>query len=243
MNSTTIKATVAPVPFGSFTIEGLLLEDGSFAIALQQVAILFSVLPNASQIWVKQRTGKGFQFYKVKTNRNEGTRQNRNENALSLNDFEKLLFEVTLEGNTAAIELSRSLVGLALQQLFSDAFKLKFDADDRQAYLKERQAGKKVRRTLTDAIKSYLERHDELSDNYRKFIYSNVSDSLNRALFGKTSKSLCEDKQCSKDDLRDNFTDKELQAINYREEHAMKLIDKMDAEPPEAMRQAIEFHA
>jgi len=69
MTAQTKTAKVTTVKLGNLEIEGLLIDDGSFGVALQQVASLFSVLPNSVQKWLKARLDNGFQFFQVKTDR------------------------------------------------------------------------------------------------------------------------------------------------------------------------------
>jgi len=95
-----------------------------------------------------------------------------------------------------------------------------------------------TRRTLTDAIKAYLETH-EVSENYRKFVYSNCSDKINRSLFGKTAAQLCAERSCSKDELRDTHSAASLVSIERIEYIAVKKIDR-GIEPQIATNEAIE---
>lgn len=133
---TTYRAPVTPVQIGNLSIPGLLLEDGSFAIAVPQIAEMteFQFLKNNAQRDIKALLGKGFQFLKSATELNP-----KPVNVLSLRQFETLLLELALKGNQTAATLVRQLVGLSLHQLFSDAFGIKFEAEDRQEYLVIRQ--------------------------------------------------------------------------------------------------------
>lgn len=66
-----MKGTVTSVNIGPLVIEGLLMEDGTFGIAQQQVAAIFSVIPTSAPKWLKSILGEGFQLFQVTTNRNE----------------------------------------------------------------------------------------------------------------------------------------------------------------------------
>ena len=96
-----------------------------------------------------------------------------------------------------------------------------------------RAQGKRDRRALTDAVKWYLETHPELPDNARKFMYSNVSNKLNRALFGHNAKYLYSLAGCKRDDFRDNLTESQLIAIDMVElvasEWVYRGVTPMDA--------------
>ena len=227
---------------GSLDVEALLLSDGTFAIALQQVADLFSVRPDNTQKWLKVLLGKDFQFVQTKTNRNEGSKQNRKENVLLLTDFERVILRAAIKGNEIAITLSESLIGLSLHQLWCDAFDIEFEKADRQKYLKARMEGKVVRIEDMDAIKHYIDFHDDLSDSYKHWIYKNVSDVVNMAVFGKKASVLCKERNCNSKQLRDTHDAKSLDRIRQIEEFAKRLIIKFDTEPLEATKQAIEFY-
>jgi hypothetical protein len=98
-----LTAKVTMIPFGITEIEGLMLLNGGFAIALQQVATLFSVIPTSAPKWLKTNTDEGFQLFQVKTDRpKQDGKQNRAENAMSILDFEKLLARLDRKGNVVA---------------------------------------------------------------------------------------------------------------------------------------------
>lgn len=77
-----LKAKVAIVKIGLLEIEGLLFEDGTFGIAQQQAAALFSVIPTSAPKWLKATLGKEAELFSVKIDRNGSTKQNRPEKAL-----------------------------------------------------------------------------------------------------------------------------------------------------------------
>ena len=237
MTSITQKATVSPVPFGkNLVIEGLLLADGNFAIAVPQICSLFSFLIHNASRDIKAILGADFQFLKART-----TLNSKAVNYVTLLDFECLIVELTIQGNSTAIALTRSLVGLSLTQVFSDAFNIEFDKADRQAHLTARLAGKITRRSLTDAIKDYVETHST-SENYRQWIYSNCSDKINLALFDKKASQLKKERSCKDNDaLRDTHSKAELVLIDRIEGHAVILIDR-GMEPQIAVSDAIAFY-
>jgi hypothetical protein len=238
MATSTLTAIVTTVKLGSLEFEGLMFTDGSYGIAAPQVSVLFQFANEHASRSIKSLLGEGFQFAKAKTSLNP-----KAVNILQLVEFERLLLELALNGNQQAINITRSLVGLSLTQLYSDAFEQQFDIDDRQLYLKSRLASKVTRRNQTDAIKDYLDRHPEKSDNYKSFIYSMVSDLVNKAVFGVTAKQLRTQRNLpSTQLLRDTHSPEHLTLIERIEDFAMRLIDKQDIEPIEATKEAITFY-
>lgn len=135
MSEKIVTAVVAQVKIGVIEIEGLLLESGDFAVSVPQCNSIFnfSTHQNYASQTLKRILGNSFSPHKVKV---QGIKQTLN--CLTLVEFEQMMFELVLVSNPKAIELSRCLLGLSLKQLFSDAFNIKFEQEERQNYLVER---------------------------------------------------------------------------------------------------------
>ena len=103
-----------------------------------------------------------------------------------------------------------------------------------------RLGGKQTRRRLTDVIKAYIERHPELSENNRKWLYVNVSQRVTLVVFGRKAKKLAEDLGVAPDSLRDALTPDELLLLQEVEDTAMRLIDIQDVHPDEAIAHSAE---
>jgi len=238
-----LTAKITTVKIGSIEIEGLMFEDGSYGIALQQIANMFSVLPKSVQKWVEARLGKGFQFFQCKTDRQkQAGKQNRAENTLTIIQFEKLLRKLDREGNVLAQSLVDDLVGLTLSQLFADAFEVKFEKEERQAYLIARQQGKIDRLKLTDGIKKYME-SNEISNGSKWF--GGCSQNTYLALFGMTKSALLKNRGVEdKADLtpRDYMSADELKKLAEFENFAAILMVKENTEPFKAVQKAKEFY-
>lgn len=231
-----IPSVVTQVPLGLTEIEGLLLEDGRFAVAVQQAAILFSVRQDNVQRSLKALLGKDFQF--VKTRAKRAARQNRPENALLLLDFERFARHLDRKGNQQARELIDQLVGLSLTQLFSDAFNIKFEKQERQSYLIARAEGKTVRYSMTDAIKDWCDRNGVPDKTQGYCVY--CSDALNVHLFGKTSAQLKEERKVLKSELlRDSMSSSELRLVERIEDRVSLLVETMNIKPTDAINQVI----
>ncbi len=190
-NNTTKKAIVATIHIGNIEVEGLRLPDGSFAISIPQIWRLFefSVQPTDASRSIKRLLGNSFQYSRVYSELNP-----KKVNAVDLKTFELIVAKLDRKGNKKAQDFRDDLVGLSLQQLFCDAFSIKFEKEERQQWLSSRQQGKLTRRTLTNAIRDYINANtDQLSDNYKKFIWNNCTDAVNRIVFGRSAKKLKED--------------------------------------------------
>lgn len=110
------------------------------------------------------------------------------------------------------------------------------DADWTEARIE----GKEIRLSLTDAIKAYLERHPELSEGKKKYLYAQASDTLNVNMLGKTSKELKALLGLTKSQLlRDKLSRKENIYLGAIELLACRFIDVEDLDPCEAVKKAI----
>ena len=233
-----MKASIATVKIGHFEFEGLFSEDGQFGVSVTQLndVLQFSgTQKHASQTLKRLLPDvlSGTQKWVCELNI-------RAVNVLLLNELERVIFELSVAGNVVATEMARELIGLSLVQLFSDAFGVKFELLERQEWKERRLAGMAVRRTLTDATQLYCDT-EPVSDGYKAFIYSNMSDAINKGVFGKTAKQLCVERNVKKSDLRNSHSVEELKSIADIENLAMKLIDNKGYEPLSAVKMAVDL--
>ena len=230
-----VKAIVATVKIGDREVEGLQFPDGSYGIGIPQIQALFSDYldsQNQASQKLKRLMGKEFKTHKTKTEFNKNITL-----AIALEQFEFVLAKLDRAGSVKAQDFRDELIGLSLQQLWSDAFNIKFEKEERQQWLSSRQQGKITRRTLTDAIKGYVQANAEnLSDNYKKFIYNNCTDAVNRLVFGRSAKKLKEAWDCR--DVRAAMTIEELMIVDGVERLAVTLIDDQGFEPHTAIKEA-----
>lgn len=235
---TILSLELAKVKIGIREVEGLLdVSTGTFYVAVTQIADQFHFDRIQASRDIKAMMGASFQFVKAKTKLHP-----KAVNVVSLAQYELIVAKLDRKGNKIAQEFRDELVGLSLTQLFSDAFGIKFEEEDRQEYLRKRQSQKEVRLKETGCVDRWMTRHaSEVSVNYRKWIWCNISDSVNLALTGKKA-SYWRKELNLKDDclLRDYWNISVLSDIENIEELASKLIDKKDVEPKEAIKKAIE---
>ena len=150
----TIKADITQVAIGTLVLEGLMSENGDFGVAVPQYADLFETSRNTASRDIKRLLDKDsktsiiFEKWKTPFNKIE-------VNVIRLDQWSSLVFELALSGNQKAIGLSRLMQGLSWQQLFADAFGIKFEAQHRQQWLTTRMATKHDFRPLTDMLQSF----------------------------------------------------------------------------------------
>lgn len=97
---------------------------------------------------------------------------------------------------------------------------------------KIRLEGRETRRQFTDSIKDYIERHPQLPEDAKEWMYANASDKVNLVVFGRTAKQLLRDFNVrDRIALRNAFNSAELQLIREVENVAMRLVDSKDIHP------------
>jgi hypothetical protein len=228
----TKKTTIAQVNFGFTQIEGLMLPSGEFAIAVTQIANLFSLgTPNYASQELKRLLGKDFKPHKC------FTPFNRNKvNVISLQDLSKIALLLAYKGNKTAQAFNLACVEESIERRFNNAFDQKVTEDEYNERLKVRMQGIQTRRTLTDAIKDYIIKHS-ITGNEAKFMYINVTNALYISLSGcnaqKIRKLLKVDPHAN---VRDFLDTKQLKNIDNCEDLMMRLIDQQDINPLDASK-------
>lgn len=97
--NSTVKAAVSVLTVGHISFEVLMLPDGSFAIAVPQVADLFQIAKDHASRDIKDLMGNGFEFEKVFSELHP-----KSVNTLSIDDFKKLANILAVRGNKKAQE-------------------------------------------------------------------------------------------------------------------------------------------
>jgi len=195
-----LTATVTDVPVGYLTIPGLMDEHSEFYVGVPQIAEQFQFPVKHASRDIKSLLGKDFEFPKLKTPLNP-----KAINAVPLDRFESLLFELALKGNEGAISFSRMLIGLSLRQLFSDAFKVKFEEEERQEFLKWRQITR-------------LDFHPVLTDSIQRNVNPNPNE------WGKYIKQF-QDSQGVESGTRDKLPPEKLARLAIAQNTAAVLLD------------------
>ncbi len=183
--------------------------------------------------------GKGFQFVRSASELNP-----KKVNILLLEDFGKLVNAIARSQDKAyekareiAFAIQDASVTTTLEMAYDISFQNKQKLEDYQAKHEARVQGKVTRRTLTNAIRDYINANaDDLSPNYPKFVYTNCSDCVNKLIFGRSAKKLREQWDCT--DLRQAMTIEELMIVDGVERLAITLIDDQGYEPLSAVKAA-----
>jgi hypothetical protein len=143
-----VTAEITTVQIGQVSFSGVMFPDGSYGVAIPQLVTLNLVPPDRSRKQLESLAGMTFKTHqKAKTKLNS-----KAVNVIGLQDFEVLLAKLDRAGNKNAQDFRDALVGLSLHQLFSDAFGIQFEKEDRQKWLENRFKTKHDFRPLTDEL-------------------------------------------------------------------------------------------
>lgn len=232
-----IKAKIAMVNLGHIQVEGLLGDDGKFYVAVPQVADRFQFLIKNASRDVKALLGKDVSFLKGITPLNS-----KAVNLLTLDQFHRVLFELSHKGNPLATEVFRDMSALGLHQLFCDAFGIQLDAEDRAKWLQLRVESKSLFWELTGQIKIWIEGRECSAPPFT--YYSNAFDCINMQLFGKKSKTIREELGIASPDglTREHFGFKALHYISLVQTGAARMMAKTGARPIDAVKHIVEVN-
>jgi hypothetical protein len=157
MSSITTKAIIAQIDFGFTQIEGLMLPDGSYGIAVAQANTLleFSGRNKDATRALKPILGKDFEGRKVKTELNSNAIY-----VLTIGQFSDLIFELaTKHNNSVAIALLKASMQETIERRFDIAFNQRVEESERNERLALRMQRLLTRKTWTDVLQ---DRHLEL---------------------------------------------------------------------------------
>ncbi|MFB6284826.1 MAG: hypothetical protein ABEK59_13015 [Halobacteria archaeon] len=87
------KAIVATIDLGFDQLEGLMLPDGSYGIAVQQLARVFQTHNNYASQEFKRLIGEDFQPHKVATELTSNNRNQNRKNVVDLKTAKKIIKE------------------------------------------------------------------------------------------------------------------------------------------------------
>lgn len=243
-----IIAEFAQVKIGTLSIDGFMDKDGNFYVAGIQLSDIFGFDRSQATRTLKRLLGDGFGFdrLKVKNGCNEVSKNTGRDsgykgdiNAVKIADFQKVLVAFDRKGNKIAQAITDALIGLSLHQLFCDAFGIKFESEERQAWLVARMESKEFFFELTEQIEAWYSRTsaERSQDIETYFVHS--FNGINRGLFGKTSKEIRTEIGAGKNELiRDYFNREAIRRITQVQSIA---VNQMKDDPAIRPLDAVKF--
>ena len=229
-----IKATRATIRLGDIELDVFQMPDGEYRMSQSQV--LRSIEIEAKR-YTQIRDSKEAQTLALKEIEHypivleNGSRAN----TLSIFDVPKVwrVCSKLNRGNQKILDcLLDACLLEALERRADTAFNVIRTEQERNDRLAARMKGKLTRRTLTDAIKDYIDRNNQLSANYKKWIYANCSDQINTFVLGRKANQL--KSQFSIKQIREACNTKQLKELDLVEELICREIEEGGLEPLEA---------
>jgi hypothetical protein len=144
MNDHIKKAVVAVVDFGFCQVEGLMMPNGSYGIAISQANTIlgFSTRQDHAVRSLKALLGKEIELTTVKTELS-----NNKNSVLTIEQFTELIFELaTKRNNEIAIAFLKASMLETIERRFDAAFNKKVEEDERNARLELRAKSKSIPR-------------------------------------------------------------------------------------------------
>lgn len=239
-NNSTTKAQRAAIAIGNISINVYMLPDGSYRLAGRNITDAIEARPGSltEKMGVKSLKdlpSNGLSLYEKSSIK-----------SVTGESFIPVSIDIAVQYWRMMDKAGNELAGALIDALIAESIERRADAafgkirseEEYNERIKSRMASKIARRSLTDAIADYIERHPELSDNTKRWLYKNATDKQYKLLFNKTCKQLIA--QRGTESLRDTFTTLENITITGLEDLSSRLIDSKDINPMEAIAQACE---
>jgi hypothetical protein len=148
MTNDITKAVVATVDLGFEKIEGLMLPNGEYGVAIPQIAKSFRINQNTASRDLKRLLGDDFRPSKTKTELG-----NQSINVVTLEGFAKIIRALDRKGNTVANAFIDAIIQEGLERRFDRAFGKKVDEDERNQLIALRMKRIMARRLWTDTLR------------------------------------------------------------------------------------------
>ena len=230
----------ATIYLGNIPLEVFMLPDAQYVLSQTQVAEAVGKTKVSFGDFLVSKSPEALPYKGFRGKKTSIKGNNVQINIIPVDLAVAYWTKEAIVGNVTAARLLGACAAESIERRADSAFGVQRAEEERQELLRIRLEGKRIRRRLTDAIKSYIERHPELSENNRKWLYVNASQRVTLVVFGRKAKKLAEDLGVHPDDLRNALTPDELILLQEVEDTAIRLIDLQDMHPDDAIQQTAE---
>lgn len=230
----------ATIYLGNIPLEVFMLPDGQYVLSQTQVAEAVGKTKVSFGDFLASKSPEALPYKGFRGKKTSIKGNNAQINIIPVDLAVAYWTKEAIVGNVTAARLLGACAAESIERRADSAFGVQRAEEERQELLRIRLEGKRIRRRLTDAIKSYIERHSELSENNRKWLYVNASQRVTLVVFGRKAKKLAEDLGVHPDDLRNALTPDELILLQEVDDTAIRVIDIQDMHPDDAIQQTAE---
>lgn len=144
----TERSQITTIEYAGMSFEALMHPDGSYGIAVSQVAKLISATPQNLVKSLKRKLGKDIPLLRAATELNSNKAI-----VLTLEQTSKYMVQMAFEGNEVARAFVEASVTEKLERIVDQAFGVKVSEEQRESRFASRIDTKRTFRVLTDALK------------------------------------------------------------------------------------------
>lgn len=240
--SQTIKAIKATIKLGNTDLDVFQLPNGEYAWAAKHITDAIQIRHSrVAQISATKQAqsliGQGLEVadFSPKKLIFDGGRASGYSTEIA---FFVWQYEA-IKGNELAQSLVFACGAESLERRADAAFNIKRSEEERNQRFVSRRDGILSRSFWTDCIDTYLQTNS-VSKHYKKYIYSLVSDQVNKAILGSTAKEYRESLGLPKGiSTRDYLTTEQLKQIDTIEKAAGMRVTKNNVDPNQAIKDVI----
>lgn len=233
-----VKATIL---LGDISLDCFQLPNGNYRYTYEFLSSLIdrdkTILSNKKSPYALQNIlGKDKTSWNTKI---EGINKAYKYNTISSESLMLVLGAFANLGQHKVIALLVACGMETLERRADAAFGVQQSEQERNQRLVFRRDGIISRHFWTDTIDTYIN-NNQVSDNYKRFIYLNVSDLINKAILGCTAAQYRESLGLSNgNSTRDYLTTDQLKQIDTIEKAAGMRVDKNNVCPKQAVKDVI----
>lgn len=239
MNST-VKATRTVIQLGNKEIEGFQLPCGKYKLSQSSTTLAVGKPPKRMVELTRSEAGQSLLTLGFEKGLKVAVENSKPVTLVTLEvAFQFWVLELSI-GNLDALALVSACGIESIERRLDTAFGVIRSEQERNERFKIRQLSILSRHFWTDCIDLYC-RTNDVSEDYKKWIYIHVSDTLNRRLFSKTSKEIREFYDIGENSPRDYFPAETLRQVEALEKSVATRVKNTNSEPLQALKDLIGF--
>lgn len=244
--SSVVQIKLQNIPYGAYILQMGIDDGGNLYMTFPAIENLFKYRKDSFREKIASKSmkailGKRLVSEKIKVKVVNKTGDGTPYVNVITFDLFLAIAQIESRTNDHVFDLLLSGFGDSLRSLALKEFGIAIDEESRQAWLGDRHASKEAFHELTNAIDEYIKCNSDKSDNYRKWVYLNCQDTVNRGLFGKAAKKIREELGIGENKLlRDHYGRRALRRLEAIQSLACRYIIKNMTEPQDAVKKAID---
>jgi len=240
MNDSTVRVVRNVISMGDIPLDVFQLPDASYKLSQTQLAEAVDKKRQSVSDFLGSKSPEALPFKEFTCQKGKVEGEKTTVNLVPVEIASAYWVKEALAGNAKAIRILGACVAESIERRADKAFAIERKEEDYQKKMKIRIDGKIVRKSLVMAISDYIKRHPELSENNKKWLFKNCTDKTNIVVLGKIAKKAAEELGCDRSQLRDFLEAEQLVCLTSMEDLIVRLVDRNDVHPFEAVIQAAE---